>query len=135
MTESLTPLERWKELAIIENARMKRRLIGRDDMHAYAHKPWPLEKLRKEIKRCLSRHGELSVGDLCSMIEQDAVHIDIGLKTMRERRTIVKTSFIEGQQLVPAAHAGRVRVLSGKGLRKTIFTFSQTILPMGVAIS
>ena len=99
MTESLTPLERWKELAIIENARMKRRLIGRDDMHAYAHKPWPLEVLRKEIKRCLSRHSELSVGDLCSMIEQDAVHIDIGLKTMRERRTIVKTSFIEGQQL------------------------------------
>ena len=99
MTEILTPLERWKELAIIENARMKRRLIGRDDMHAYAHKPWPLEKLRKEIKRCLSRHSELSVGDLCSMIEQDAVHIDIGLKTMRERRTIVKTSFIEGQQL------------------------------------
>ena len=39
------------------------------------------------------------MGDLCSMIEQDAVHIDIGLKTMRERRTIVKTSFIEGQQL------------------------------------
>ena len=34
VTESLTPLERWKELAIIENARMKRRLIGRDDMHA-----------------------------------------------------------------------------------------------------
>ena len=99
MTENLTPLERWKELAIIENARMKRRLIGRDDMHAYAHKPWPLEKLRKEIGRCLSRHNELSVGDLCSMIEQDAVHIDIGLKTMRERRTIVKTSFIEGQQL------------------------------------
>ena len=47
MTENMTPLERWKELAIIENARMKRRLIGRDDMHAYAHKPWPLEKLRK----------------------------------------------------------------------------------------
>ena len=61
MTEHMTPLERWKELAIIENARMKRRLIGRDDMHAYAHKPWPLEKLRKEIKRCLSRHNELSV--------------------------------------------------------------------------
>ena len=99
MTEHMTPLERWKELAIIENARMKRRLIGRDDMHAYAHKPWPLEKLRKEIRRCLSRHDELSVGDLCSMIDQDAVHIDIGLKTMRERRTIVKTSFIEGQQL------------------------------------
>ena len=39
MTESLTPLERWKELAHRES-RMKRRLIGRDDMHAYA---WPLE--------------------------------------------------------------------------------------------
>ena len=36
MTEHMTPLERWKELAIIENARMKRRRIGRDDMHAFS---------------------------------------------------------------------------------------------------
>ena len=99
MSEHMTPLDRWKEMATIENARMHRRMIGRDDMHPYSHKAWAIETLRKEIERCLSKHGELSVGDLCSMIEQDAVHIDIGLKTMRERRTIVKTSFIEGQQL------------------------------------
>ena len=99
MTEHMTPLERWKELAIIENARMQRRIIEQDDMHSYSNKPWAIEKLRKEIERCLRRHGELSVGDLCSMIEQDVTHIDLGLKSLLERRRIVKTSYIHGQQI------------------------------------
>jgi len=33
------------------------------------------------------------------MIEQDVTHIDLGLKTLRDRRRIVKTSYIHGQQL------------------------------------
>ena len=99
MSEHMTPLDRWKEMATIENARMHRRMIGRDDMHPYSHKAWAIETLRKEIERCLSKHGELSVGDLCSMIEQDVTHIDLGLKTLRERRRIIKTSYIHGQQL------------------------------------
>ena len=38
MVEQITALDRMKEMAAIENARMHRRMIGRDDMHAYMHK-------------------------------------------------------------------------------------------------
>ena len=99
MNERMTLLDRWKEMAAIENARMHRRMIGRDDMHAYMHKPWPMEQLRKSIKLCLEKHGELSIGDLSSMIKQDVCHIDVGVKSMKERKTIIRTGKIEGQSL------------------------------------
>lgn len=99
MVDQITPLDRMKEMAAIENARMHRRMIGRDDMHAYMHKPWPMEHLRKAIAACLEKHGELSIGDLCSMIKQDVCHIDVGVKSMRERKTIIRTGKIEGQSL------------------------------------
>jgi hypothetical protein len=99
MNEQMTLLDRWKEMAIIENARMHRRMIGRDDMHAYMHKPWPIEHVRRAIEACLEKHGELSIGDLCSMIKQDVSHIDVGVKSMKERKTIVRTGKIEGQTL------------------------------------
>jgi len=99
MNEQMTLLDRWKEMAIIENARMHRRMIGRDDMHAYMHKPWPIEHVRRAIEECLEKHGELSIGDLCSMIKQDVSHIDVGVKSMKERKTIIRTGKIEGQSL------------------------------------
>ena len=40
MVEQITPLDRMKEMAAIENARMHRRMIGRDDMHAYMDSPF-----------------------------------------------------------------------------------------------
>ena len=33
------------------------------------------------------------------MIKQDVCHIDVGVKSMKERKTIIRTGKIEGQSL------------------------------------